>query len=203
VVAELARQLPALQDEFNFDTIAVTGKSGAAVGFALSMVSGINVVHVRKGESTHGDMIEGPTGHSAIALGATFEGEKLVAYKDPVGIPTICRGHTAGVKMGDTATPAECESLAYIDTMDALRDVDRLVTVPINGNELGAYTDFVYNVGATKFASSTMLRKLNAGDHNGACAELLRWVYAGGKVLRGLVLRREAEYKLCMKPEQA
>ncbi|AQT27804.1 hypothetical protein HOR67_gp42 [Ralstonia phage RS-PI-1] len=59
VVAELARQLPALQEQFDFDTIAVTGKSGTAVGFALSMVTGINVVHVRKGESTHGDMVEG------------------------------------------------------------------------------------------------------------------------------------------------
>lgn len=59
VVAELARELPALQDQFNFDTIAVAGKSGCAIGFALSMVTGIHVVYVRKGESTHGDMVEG------------------------------------------------------------------------------------------------------------------------------------------------
>jgi hypoxanthine phosphoribosyltransferase len=63
VVAELAAHLPHLREEFNFDTIVVSGKSGAAVGFALSMVTDINVVFVRKGESTHGDMIEGPSGH--------------------------------------------------------------------------------------------------------------------------------------------
>ncbi|NUX98753.1 hypothetical protein [Paraburkholderia youngii] len=59
VVAELARKLPELQEKFDFDTIAVTGKSGCAVGFALSMVTGIHVVYVRKGESSHGDMVEG------------------------------------------------------------------------------------------------------------------------------------------------
>lgn len=138
----------------------------------------------------------------ALALGSTFEGEKLTAYRDPVGIPTICRWHTAGVRMGDKATPDECAALAQADTLDALRDVDRLVTVSLNANELGAYTDFVYNVGAEKFRTSTMLRKLNAGDRPGACAELKRWVYAGGKVLMGLVKRRDAEYRLCMTPEQ-
>ena len=138
---------------------------------------------------------------AALALGVKFEGERLQAYRDPVGIPTICRGHTQGVRMGDVATPAQCAAFAQADTMAALRDVDRLVTVPINGNELGAYTDFVYNVGAAKFASSTMLRKLNAGDHEGACRELLRWVYAGGRVLPGLVKRREAEYRLCITTE--
>lgn len=64
VVAELAAQLPNLRDVFDFGTIVVTGKSEAAVGFALSMVADINVVFVRKGESTHGDMIEGPDRHA-------------------------------------------------------------------------------------------------------------------------------------------
>jgi lysozyme len=139
----------------------------------------------------------------ALSLGMTYEGERLEAYRDPVGIPTICRGHTAGVRMGDKATPAECAALAQKETYAALLDVDRYVTVVLNANELGAYTDFVYNVGAEKFRTSTMLRKLNAGDRAGACAELKRWVYAGGKVLLGLVKRRDAEYRLCIKPEQA
>lgn len=81
VIARLARVLPQLQAEHDFDTIVVTGKSGNAVGFALSMVTGIRVVHVRKGESSHGDMIEGPNGHKltryaffddCIASGATL-----------------------------------------------------------------------------------------------------------------------------------
>lgn len=63
VIAELAAHLPTLKKDYAFDTIVVSGKSGAALGFALSMVSDINVVFVRKGESTHGDMIEGPRDH--------------------------------------------------------------------------------------------------------------------------------------------
>lgn len=138
---------------------------------------------------------------AALALGVKFEGERLQAYRDPAGVPTICRGHTRDVRMNHTATPVECEALAQADTMDALRAVDRFVTVELNNNELIAYTDFVYNVGAEKFRTSTLLRKLNAGDRAGACKELLRWVYAGGKVLPGLVKRRKAEYRLCITPE--
>lgn len=58
-VAELAKVMPSLQARYDFDTIAVTGKSGMAVGFALSMVTGLHVVAIRKGESSHGDVIEG------------------------------------------------------------------------------------------------------------------------------------------------
>lgn len=138
---------------------------------------------------------------TALALGARFEGERLQAYRDPVGIPTICRGHTENVRMGDMATPERCAVLARADTLEALREVNRFVTVELNANELAAYADFVYNVGAEKFSRSTLLRKLNAGDHLGACAELLRWVYAGGRMLPGLVRRREAEYRLCVRAE--
>jgi lysozyme len=138
---------------------------------------------------------------AALALGVKFEGERLQAYHDPVRIPTMCRGHTAGVRLGDVATPAECEALAQTDTLDALRTVSQLVTVELNNNELVAYTDFVYNVGAEKFRTSTLLRKLNAGDRAGACKELLRWVYADSKMLPGLVKRRQVEYRLCITPE--
>jgi lysozyme len=138
---------------------------------------------------------------AALALGVKFEGERLQAYRDPAGIPTICRGHTRGVRMSHTATPVECEALAHADTMDALHAVNQFVTVELNSNELIAYTDFVYNVGAEKFRTSTLLRKLNAGDRAGACKELLRWVYADGRVLPGLVKRRQAEYRLCITPE--
>lgn len=137
----------------------------------------------------------------ALSLGAAFEGEVLPAYRDPAGIPTICRGHTQGVKMGQVATPAQCEVLAQEDTRAAFDEVDKRVTVEVNANELGAYTDFVFNVGAGNFARSTLLKKLNAGDHAGACAQLLQWVYANGRKLSGLVRRRGAEYKLCMTPE--
>lgn len=138
----------------------------------------------------------------ALSLGSKFEGERHVAYRDAVGVPTICRGHTAGVRMGQTATPALCERLAQEDTKAAINDVLSVVKVSLNENELAAYADFVYNLGVTKFRSSTMLAKLNAGDRVGACNEFPRWVFADKKVLRGLIARRAAERELCLlRPE--
>lgn len=129
-----------------------------------------------------------------------FEGRSLVAYLDPVGIPTICEGITRGVYMGQTKTAAECDALIAGELGSAIRSVDSLVKSPQPDTRRAALGSFVYNVGQGAFAKSTLLRKLNAGDVPGACAELKRWVYAGGKVLGGLVKRRNAEYKLCMQP---
>ena len=78
--------------------------------------------------------------------------------------------------------------------------IARCVSVPLTQNELDAYVSFAYNVGTANFCRSTMARKLNAGDYAGACAELRRWVYFKGKVLPGLVSRREDEYRRCMRP---
>lgn len=131
------------------------------------------------------------------ALVTWFEGRSLVAYLDPVGIPTICEGVTAGVKLGDAATPAECDALLEKELGIALAAVDRRVRVELPDTRRAALASFVYNVGEGQFSRSTLLRKLNAGDVRGACAELSRWVYAGGRQLAGLVKRRAAERELC------
>ncbi|MGA6579692.1 glycoside hydrolase family protein, partial [Providencia sp. NPDC089923] len=68
---------------------------------------------------------------------------------------------------------------------------------PVDEHTKAALYSFAFNVGTGAFAKSTMLKKLNAGDQYGACEELKRWVYAGGKVWRGLVNRREAEAAIC------
>jgi len=128
---------------------------------------------------------------------ANYEGLRTRAYRDPVGIPTICYGHTATARMGQTRTQDECDALLSGDLGDALEQVDRLVTVTLPVERRAALASFVYNVGAGQLASSTLLRKLNAGDAAGACAELSRWVHAGGKRLDGLVKRRQAERELC------
>lgn len=114
-----------------------------------------------------------------------------------MGIPTICEGITAGVRMGDMATPAECDALLERELQRAVDAVDRQVLVPLPDTRRAALASFVYNVGEGQLARSTLLRKLNAGDVRGACAELSRWVYAGGKKLGGLVRRRAAERELC------
>ena len=131
------------------------------------------------------------------ALVTWFEGRSLVAYFDPVGIPTICEGVTQGVKLGDRATPAQCDQLLQRELRIALTAVDRQVRVPLPDTRRAALGSFVYNVGEGQFSSSTLLRLLNSGDERGACAQLSRWVYAGGKQLAGLVNRRAAERELC------
>ena len=131
------------------------------------------------------------------ALVSWFEGRSLVAYLDPVGIPTICEGVTLGVKLGDQATPAQCDQLLQRELRIALTAVDRQVRMPLPDTRRAALGSFVYNVGERQFSSSTLLRLLNSGDVRGACAQLSRWVYAGGKKLAGLVHRRAAERELC------
>lgn len=126
-----------------------------------------------------------------------FEGNEPKAYLDPIGIPTVCFGHTKTAKLGQVKTASECQALLETDLKIALDDVNRLVKVELPAERRAAFVSFVYNVGASKFASSTMLKKLNAGDAAGSCAELSRWVYAGGKPLNGLVKRRAEERALC------
>lgn len=133
----------------------------------------------------------------AAVVVANYEGLRTNAYLDPVGIPTICYGHTATARMGQTLSQAECDRLLEGDLGEALEAVDTLVKVPLPVERRAALASFAYNVGAGQLASSTLLRKLNAGDHAGACAELSRWVYAGGRKLSGLERRRASERELC------
>ena len=135
---------------------------------------------------------------AAIVLVAAWEGRSLVAYVDPVGIPTICEGYTQGVKLGDVVTPERCDALTEQEVRRALAVVDRSVTYPLPGEVRVALSSFVYNVGAGAYVNSTLLRKLRGRDIDGACRELDRWVYAGGRKLRGLERRRQAERQLCL-----
>lgn len=132
-----------------------------------------------------------------IPLVGAYEGRNLFAYLDPVGIPTICDGITHGVQLGQSKTAAECDALLTAELGKAIVTVDTLVTAPQPDTRRAALGSFVYNVGSAQFSRSTLLRKLNAGDVAGACAELSRWVYAKGRKLGGLVRRRTAERELC------
>ncbi len=133
----------------------------------------------------------------ASAVVTHFEGLRTKAYVDPVGIPTVCFGHTATAALGQVKTATECQQLLEADLMIAIKAVDSLVTVRLPVERRAALVSFVYNVGAAQLAGSTLLRKLNAGDVRGACAEFDRWVYAGGVKLNGLVARRAEERQLC------
>lgn len=132
-------------------------------------------------------------------LGVAFiqgwEGTRSDAYLDSVNVPTICTGSTKNVFIGQHATLAECEERLKEDTTYAGKAVQRLVTVKLTQAQYDALVSLVFNIGPGAFARSTLLRKLNAGDCYGAADEFLRWDRAGGKRLRGLQNRRQAERK--------
>lgn len=139
-------------------------------------------------------------GALAVTLIGGFEGLRLAAYPDPIGIPTICYGETKGVKLGDVKTKAECDTLLITSIRAHEMGMRRCLVDPdaIPIKSYVAFVSFAYNVGVGNFCKSTLARKVNAGDIVGACNELPRWTRAGGRVLRGLVNRRSAEQDLCL-----
>jgi len=130
----------------------------------------------------------------------SFEGLELEAYLCPANIWTIGYGHTGNVKEGDSITKAEAEALLDKDLQTFRNGVKRLVKVPLNENQFGALVSFAYNIGLGSLQSSTLLKMLNAGDYTGAADQFLRWNKSGGKVLTGLVRRREAERAVFLTP---
>ena len=128
------------------------------------------------------------------------EGLSLKAYPDPGtgGDPwTIGYGHTGPeVHPGMVITRDEADELLRKDAERVSAQVQKLVTVPLTQNEFDALVCFVYNVGIGNFAKSTMLRKLNQGDMEGAGNEFDKWTKAGGRVLPGQVVRRKEEKEL-------
>ncbi len=130
---------------------------------------------------------------------APYEGRSLVAYLDPVGVPTICEGITADVQMGDTATDAECDAALQREMRTHLAGVEACIDGYLTPNQWASVLSWTYNVGVGAACSSTLVAKINRGESFRAwCPELKRWVYAGGERLGGLVKRRDAEYALCM-----
>ncbi|EHW0705393.1 lysozyme [Salmonella enterica] len=145
-------------------------------------------------------------GAGAVAIAAAMlgghdglEGRRYIPYRDVAGVLTICDGHTGkDIIPGKRYTDAECDALLDKDLKRVKAQVDPLIKVSIPESERAAFYSFAYNVGTGAFARSTLLKKLNAGDHAGACNELKRWTYAGGKQWKGLMTRREIEREVCL-----
>jgi|TARA_B100000287_G_C20301941_1_gene650227 lysozyme len=125
-----------------------------------------------------------------------FEGCQLIAYQDAVGVWTIGYGHTKGVSEGDIISSAQAEALLLKELKEYEDYVNKLVTVPLHDYQFDALVSWTYNLGPTNLANSTMLKKLNEGKYNEVPDEMRRWNRAGGKVLEGLVIRRDYEAKL-------
>lgn len=129
---------------------------------------------------------------------ATHEGYRSEAYKDTVGIPTLGFGETAGVKMGDKTTPERALVQLLESTEKHADAIRQCIHVPLYQHEFDAYISLSYQIGAGAFCRSTLIKKLNKGDYTGACNELDKWVYAGGKKLPGIVKRRQKEKETCL-----
>ncbi len=134
---------------------------------------------------------------NGLNLTKQFEGLRLSAYTDQVGVWTIGYGHTGQeVHVGLTITQDQADAFLVSDVAGAVACVNRLVTSEINQNQFDAMVDFVFNLGCGSFAGSTLLRFVNGGDFAGAAGQFQRWKHAGGVVVAGLLKRRQAEATL-------
>eukprot|EP01130_Rhizamoeba_saxonica_P006179 TRINITY_DN2453_c0_g1_i1.p1 TRINITY_DN2453_c0_g1~~TRINITY_DN2453_c0_g1_i1.p1 ORF type:complete len:256 (-),score=60.45 TRINITY_DN2453_c0_g1_i1:37-804(-) len=133
----------------------------------------------------------------------SFEGWEPCWYKDAAGYPTIGYGHLITsrdpYRKGDCITKSQGEALLKNDVKSAESCVGSNTKVSLSSNEFSALVSFTFNLGCGNYRSSTLLKKLNAGQKNEVCGELARWNKAGGKVLPGLTRRRKAECDLFSK----
>jgi lysozyme len=140
--------------------------------------------------------------NKGIAIIRKYEGLKLRAYICPSGLPTIGYGATfymngSRVQIGDVITIDHADKLLHFQVKLFADEVRRTVKSNINENQLGALVSFCFNVGGAAFAKSTLARKVNANPSDPTIRnEFMRWTRGGGKVLPGLVKRREEEANL-------
>ncbi len=136
-----------------------------------------------------------------VDLICSFEGKRLTAYDDGVGVWTIGFGTTVypngiKVKKGDTCTEAQAKAYMAHDLKKFASAVNNAVTVPLNQNQFDALVSLAYNIGTGAFSKSTLVKKLNANDYRSAADQFDVWVNAGGKRMQGLVNRRAKEKAL-------
>jgi lysozyme len=141
---------------------------------------------------------------AGLALTKSFEGLRLQAYQDSGGIWTVGYGHTGPELLaGMTISQADADMMLRADLSVAVGCVNRAVTEEISQNQFDALVDFCFNVGRKNFLLSSLLRKLNQGDFEGAAAQFLIWVNVAGKKSEGLVRRRTAEQSLFLTKDDA
>ena len=145
-----------------------------------------------------------------VAVGA-FEGYSATAYPDIIGVPTICYGETKGVKLGDYATREQCDEKLAKRLEEFNSGVNRcLHSAPLSDNQRVAFVSLAYNVGVNAFCSSSIPRRIAAGDYAGACNVIMGFngvcvqrnltgKCIKKKVIQGLVNRRTVERDLCLK----
>ena len=141
---------------------------------------------------------------SGVDLICNFEGLRLKAYDDGVGVWTIGFGTTKypngiRVKKGDTCTLDQAKAYMQNDLKSFEQTVNNTVKVPLNQNQFDALVSLAYNIGSNAFKNSTLVKRLNEGNYKAAANQFNAWVNAGGKRMQGLVNRRAAERALFLK----
>lgn len=136
---------------------------------------------------------------TVVASIAGWESYRPAAYDDGVGVSTIGFGSTKGVQRGDRTDPVRAVQRLARDADETARAISLCIgDVPLYQHEFDAYVSLAYNIGVTAFCGSTLNKKLQQREYEAACNEILRWNRAGGKVLPGLVKRRQSENKQCL-----
>lgn len=126
-----------------------------------------------------------------------YEELRLEAYICPAGVPTIGWGHTRNVQLGQKITKEKAEQLLMEDVSFAVADVNRLVKKTLTQSQFDALVSFVFNIGAPQFSESTLLLVINRNPNDiGIKPQFQRWVYGKGKLLPGLITRRQEEADL-------
>lgn len=137
---------------------------------------------------------------SATPFIAKWEGLETTAYRDIVGVPTVCYGETRGVQMGDTYTKEQCMDMLKVAVGDYYRKIEPCMTnkdIPVGVQ--ASILELAYNVGTSAACKSTMMKLANQGKYKEACRELDKWVKAGGQTVRGLQNRRaDSKVNLCL-----
>ena len=140
------------------------------------------------------------TSKAGIELIKKHEGMRLEAYQCPAGVWTIGYGHTKDVKPKQIIDTRQAIELLKEDLKECEDVVNSCTKTPLNQNQFDALVSFVFNLGSGALKSSTLLKRLRQGDYEGAANEFTRWVFAGNKRLPGLVIRRQEEKELFLKP---
>lgn len=145
--------------------------------------------------------LSAPAAFVAYDLALPSEGLVLHPYPDPVGLKTVCAGHLIqkGEEVKASYTEEECMEIFASDWKKHLKQIDSAVKVPYASEwQRQALNDFTFNLGIGSVKGSTLLRLVNQGKHKEACEQLTRWVYAGGKKLKGLITRRDKTMPYCL-----
>ena len=141
------------------------------------------------------------TSGEGIALIKKFEGCKLKAYQCSADVWTIGYGHTGGVVEGDEITQQEADEILEEDLFEFEKYVHKHVNTPLDQNQFDSLVAWMFNLGPTNLRESTLLMRINSNNFSDVPHQIKRWNKAGGKVLDGLVRRREAEALLWLGEE--